>query len=183
MNIGIDIDDTINNMHNIILKKGIEFNKREKINFKINPNLWDLKKAFGWDEFTVSKFLDETLEEACYKAETKENAVGVINKLKIEGNKIIIITSRTTKNAYEISEKWLKQKNINFDKLIVGATDKRKACLENEIDVFIDDNVEFCNNVLTTKAKVLLFDSPCNQNETELKRVYSWDEIYKEISE
>ena len=76
---------------------------------------------------------------------------------------------------------WLKQKNINFDKLIVGATDKRKICLENEIDVFIDDNVEFCNSVLTTKAKVLMFDSPCNQNETELKRVYSWDEIYKEI--
>lgn len=181
MNIGIDIDDTINNMHDIILKKGIEFNKREKIDFKINPNLWDLKKAFGWDEFTVEKFLDETLEEACFKAETKENAVEVINKLQREGNKIIIITSRTTKNAYEISEKWLKQKNVNYDKLIVGSTDKGKTCLENEIDVFIDDNVEFCNSVSATNAKVLMFDSPCNQKEMNFKRVYSWDEVYKEI--
>ena len=29
MNIGIDIDDTINNLHDILIKKGTEFNKKE----------------------------------------------------------------------------------------------------------------------------------------------------------
>lgn len=181
MNIGIDIDDTINNLHDILIKKGTEFNEREKIDFKVNPTQWDFDKAFGWDELTAKKFMDENMENAYLNAGIKEKAAEVINRLHTEGEKIIIITAREIKNAYKISETWLKEKNVNFDKLIVGAEDKAKICLENNIDVFIDDLVNNCKKVSETKAKVLMFNSPYNQEEKECKRVYNWDEIYREI--
>ena len=55
MNIGIDIDDTINNLHDLLIKKGTEFNKREKIDHKINENAWHWDKAFGWDDELAKK--------------------------------------------------------------------------------------------------------------------------------
>lgn len=185
MNIGIDIDDTINDLHNILIKKVTEFNQKENINYEIKTNEWDWDKAFGWDDLMVRKFLDENIKDAYLNAGIKENAAEVINKLRTEGNKIVIITSRGEdhcKNIYEISEKWLKQKNVNFDELIVGSRDKAKTCLENNIDVFIDDHVDFCKGVSElAKTRVFMFDSPYNQNEIEYKRVHNWNEVYREL--
>ena len=184
MNIGIDIDDTINNLHEILIKKCIEFNEKQGIKHDIKTDEWNWDKAYGWDRELAKKFVEENIEEAYLNAPIKENAMQVINKLHTEGNKIIIITARGSehcKNAYELSEKWLSQKNIKFNKLIVGAKDKAMYCVENEIDVFIDDHVEHCRAVSETNAKVFMFDSPYNKKETGFKRVYSWDEIYKEI--
>lgn len=185
MNIGIDIDDTINNLHDILIKKGTEFNKKENIKYEIKDNEWCWDKAFGWDDLTAKKFLNENIENAYLNAGIKENASEVINKLHAEGNKIIIITSRGEDhcpNAYKISETWLKGKNVQFDKLIVGSIDKGKACVENKIDVFIDDHVDFCEGVAKTTTKVLMFNSPYNQQETKYKRVYDWNEVYREIN-
>lgn len=184
MNIGIDIDDTINNLHDILVKKGTEFNRKEKIDFKINENEWHWDKAFGWNDQVAGKFLDENIENAYLNAGIKENAAEVINKLRSEGNKIIIITARRPEHVddiYKISENWLKKQKVNFDKLIVNSKNKTKTCIENEIDVFIDDHVDFCEGVSTTNTKVLMFDSPYNKKETRYKRVYNWNEVYNEI--
>ena len=186
MNLGIDIDDTINNLHDMLIKKGTEFNEREKIDHKINQNAWHWDKAFGWDDQMAQKFLDENMENIYLNAGIKENAAEVINKLHTEGNKIVIITARGPEHVqdiYKTSEIWLKQKNVIFDKLIVNSKDKTKACIENNIDVFIDDHVDFCEGVSTTNAKVFMFDSPYNKEETRYKRVYNWNEIYIKIKE
>ena len=53
--------------------------------------------------------------------------------------------------------------------------------IENNIDVFIDDHVDFCEGVSKNGTKVFMFDSPYNKEETRYKRVYSWNEIYNEI--
>ena len=184
MNIGIDIDDTINNLHDILIIKGTEFNKKQKILFEINSDKWNWDEAFGWDEKTAHKFLTENIEESYLNAKIKDNAKDIINKLHEEGNKIFIITSRSKihcKNPYEISEKWLKKHGILYDKLITDAMDKAKACRENNIDVFIDDHVDFCKDVSKEKIKVLMFNSPYNQNETKYKRVNNWIEVYENI--
>lgn len=184
MNIGIDIDDTINNLHDILVEKGRRFNEKENIKYEIKEDEWHWDKAFGWDDKTAKKFLDENIKDAYLNAGIKENAAEVINKLQTEGNKVVIITSRGAEhlpNAYEISEAWLKAKHVNFDKLIIGSIDKGDACIENEIDVFIDDHVTFCEGVSKTNTKVLMFNSPYNQKETKYKRVYTWDEVYNEI--
>ena len=185
MNIGIDIDDTINNLNEIIFEKGKEFNRTNNINFKANPNEWDWDKAFGWDDELASKFLQEHIEYVCLNAGIKENASDIINRLHEKGNKIFIITSRSKKHCedpYTISKTWLDNHNIKYDKLIVGAEDKASVCKDNDIDVFIDDHAEFCEGVTNANIKVLMFDSPYNQNETRYKRVYNWQEVYDNIS-
>ena len=65
MNIGIDIDDTINNLHEIVFEKGKEFNKINNIEFQANPNEWAWDKAFGWDDKLASKFLQKYIENVC----------------------------------------------------------------------------------------------------------------------
>lgn len=185
MNIGIDIDDTINNLHEIIISEGTKFNKKNNIDFKINSNEWDWDKAFGWNDELALKFLHENIEDAYLNARIKENAMEIINKLHEEGNKIIIITSRSNKHfvdPYGISKAWLDEKNIKYDKIIVGAEDKAAACIENNIKVFIDDHVYFCEGVSKENIKVLMFDSPYNQKETKFKRVYNWKDVYNEIN-
>ena len=185
MNIGIDIDDTINELHDILIKKGTEFNKNEKINYEIQTDKWEWIDAFGWDKLTAKKFLAENMENLYLNAGIKENAAEVINKLHTEGNNIIIITARGSEHGqgdiYKISENCLKEKNVIFDKLIINSRDKAKTCIENNIDIFIDDNVDFCKGVSQNGTKVFMFDSPYNQEETECKRVYNWDEVYREI--
>lgn len=184
MNIGIDIDDTINNLHDILIIKGTEFNKSENIVFDINPNAWNWDKAFGWDEEKVTKFLNENIEDSYLTASIKENAADIINRLYKDGNKIFIITSRSKKHCsdpYGVSERWLKKQNIKYNKLIVGAVDKASVCMENDIDIFIDDHVDFCEGVSKTNTKVLMFNSPYNQNETRYKRVNTWEEVYNNI--
>lgn len=185
MNIGIDIDDTINNLHDTLMKKATEFNKKENIDFRIQENEWYWDKAFGWDDSMAKKFLSENIEDAYLNVGIKEKAAKIINRLHHEGNKIIIITSRGSDHCldpYRISKTWLDEKKVGYDKMIVGAIDKAKACVENEIDVFIDDHVDFCKGVSETNTKVLMFNSPYNQKETKYKRVYSWEEVYKEIN-
>ena len=184
MNIGIDIDDTINCLHDQIIKYGTEFNQNRKIDFLINQNEWAWDKAFGWDDKTSLEFLREHIEVAYLNAEIKENAKEVINKLHKEGNKIVVITSRSElhcEDPYTTSKIWLDKQGVEFDELIVGAEDKASICNQEKIDVFIDDHVDFCEGVSKTKTKVLMFDSPYNQNETRYKRVYSWNEVYKNI--
>ena len=186
MNIGIDIDDTINNLHEIIFEKGKEFNKCNSIVFNENPNEWDWDKAFGWNDELALKFLHQNIEDSYLSASIKENAVNIINKLYNDGHKIFIITSRSKKHCkdpFGVSEQWLKQHNIKYNKLIVGAENKASVCMKNDIDVFIDDHVDFCEGVSKTSTKVLMFNSPYNQNETRYKRVNSWEEVYKNILE
>ena len=125
------------------------------------------------------------MKDAYLNAGIKPNAARVINNLHNSGNKIVIITSRSKNycdDIYKVSEEWLKKQNIQFDKLVVDTMNKALACAENDIDVFIDDHVDFCENVSKTNTKVLMFNSPYNQEETKYKRVFSWDDVEKEIN-
>lgn len=187
MNIGIDIDDTINNLSKALVRYALEYNKVAKISHEIKTNEWDFDKAFGWDENHTAEFLDKYLYKAYVEAEPKDNSVEIIKKLKDEGNNIIIITARSdkeVKNVRYYSEEWLKKHMIPYDKLITDSKDKAEKCMENDINVFIDDRVEHCEKVKNNlKIPVYLFDSEYNKNheDTALIRVFSWLEVYNKI--
>jgi len=74
----------------------------------------------------------------------------VIHNLKELGHTIIIITARTDEfhdNPYRQSKEWLEKNNIEYDKLVVNARDKGMACIEEKIDLYIDDNLNNCIRV------------------------------------
>ena len=188
LNIGIDLDDTINNLAIGLMKSAKEYNQKNNINHNVKENEWDFDKAFGWDDSHTHKFLTEYVAKIMIGAEPKEGAVEVITKLKSAGNKIIIITARSeshAKNAYDISEKWLNKYNIPHNKLVINSYNKAKKCKENNIDIFIDDNMGHCENVYNTlKIPTYIFDSIYNKkdNNENIKRIFSWEEFYEEIN-
>lgn len=187
MRIGIDLDDTITKTDEILFKYAKKYNEEEKILFKINRGEWDWNKAFGWDEEKCETFFSRYLKKIFEEAEIKENAKEKINALKKDGNKIIIITARDTKSlkeVHKVCENWLINNKVNVDKIVVDGEDKAQKCLENKIDIFIDDNVYNYESVYKNlKIPVLLMDSRYNKDyqNSNIKRVYNWNEIYNEI--
>ena len=187
MRIGIDLDDTITKTDEILFKYAKKYNEEEKILFKINREEWDWNKAFGWDEEKCETFFSRYLKKIFEEAEIKENAKEKINALKNDGNKIIIITARDTKSlkeVHKVCENWLINNKVNVDKIVVDGEDKAQKCLENKIDIFIDDNVYNCESVYKNlKIPVLLMNSRYNKEyqNPNIKRVYNWNEIYNEI--
>ena len=188
MNIGIDIDDTITDLSQVFLKYAILYNKENKIKFEIDKTQWNLDKAFGWNENDYSDFSKKYLEKLLNEAKPKKNVVSIINRLRDEGNKITFITARNSeelKNPYIMTKKWLDNNNISYDKLIVNSIKKEKDCLENQIDIFIDDRLENCEKIQSElNIPVFLFESVYNANENNpmIEKVSDWSELYKKIN-
>ena len=187
MNIGIDLDDTIAETAKGFFYYGSKFNQERNINHKIQKKEWDFDKAFGWNEEHIEDFFKTYLEKLFTGLDPKQDAVDIINLLKREGHKIVVITARSVehiKNAYEICDNWLKEHNIMVDKIVINGNDKAEKCKENDIDIFIDDSIYHCENVYNKlKIPVLLMNSWYNEKQevNNIKRVFNWHEIYSEI--
>ena len=69
-----------------------------------------------------------------------------------------------------------------IDKIITNRMDKGQVCIEENIDIFIDDNISNCEKVSENGIEVLLFDAPFNRNCMKFKRVYDWKEVYNIIN-
>ena len=194
MNIGIDIDDTISETFETLLpysqKYTIEDLKRKsKINLSgdlgnhlyiVNMNGWNDKEAIDFWEKYYAQILNEL--------NIKKFASEVINKLKQEGHKIYLITARwemRADNVKEITFKWLKDNNIQYDEIFLNASDKLKIAKENNIEVFVDDSFKNCKNIAdNTNIKVYMMNSRANEDfeDQKIQRVFSWPEIYNLIN-
>ena len=189
MNIGIDIDDTISNTFESAIVYAKEYIKDE---LKREPKV-DMSKVrdhyYIRDMFNLSNEEAENFWEKYYikiidNVEPKKLSVEMINKLKEEGNNIIIITARWNSeeiDAFKISENWLKKYNFNFDKMYVGIENKAEIAIKENINLFIDDSVRNCEEVSAVGIKSYLFDSETNKHINQhdnIDRVYSWEEIY-----
>lgn len=187
MIIGIDLDDTINNLATTFTKYAKIYNQSQNISHIIQENEWGFDKAFGWDEFHESNFQNMYLKILFTEVNLKEKAKEIINKLKDDGNEIVIITARSRRyipDVFEVSDEWLQKNKIKYDKLVIEGKDKVDKCIENNVDIFIDDIANNCEQVYSkAKIPVYLFDSIFNKEyfNPNIKRVLNWEEVYKEI--
>lgn len=188
MNIGIDIDNTITNTAPILKKYCKEYNdtvvKRGLEMHETGAASFDL---YDWTQEENMDFCVKYLEEVVLQAEVKENAKEVIQKLKNEGHQINIISSRAFpmfKTPYETTEKFLKEKGIVYDKLLVGKIEKRSSCVENQLDILIEDEVKYINE-MSEFMNVFVFDAVYNKqcSGKNITRVYNWIEVYDKIKE
>lgn len=168
MRIGIDIDDTITNttemMMKYINKSGIAIDSSEDYcNFKVEQ----------LDKYR--DLLEKYIEPVLTNVSVKKDCVSVISKLKEEGNTIYIITARSNRysdNIYNITVDYLNKNNIIYDKLLFGYENKRDVCLKEKIDYMIDDNINVYDSLVGTSTKPILFSKGNNRF-----RVDSWSEI------
>lgn len=193
MNIGIDIDNTITEVQNklnkaaydyaIKLGKNIENADNPLEDIKNNKDTYKKKFQFSYDE--LKYFLKNIQEEITNKATPRENAVEVINRLKKEGHKIYIITARDSEfhdNPYILSKNWLDKNNIEYDQIIVNAREKGIVCKNENIDLFIDDQLNNCLDALKEGIKVIRISNEICNNK-DIVDLNSWTQIYKYIGE
>lgn len=70
---------------------------------------------------------------------------------------------------------------IDIDDVITN--NKAQICLDNEIDIMIDDSIEHCEDVKNTGIKSILFTSNVNKETyTIVERVDSWLDLEKKIT-
>lgn len=189
MNIGIDIDDTISETFETLLpysqKYTIEDLKREsKVELDSNlSNHFYIVYMNGWNEKEATDFWSKYYGEILRQLNIKKFASEVINKLKKQGHKIYLITARwdmPNDNIKEITEKWLEENQVEYDELIINASDKLKLVQEKNIDIFIDDSFNNCQTIANnSNAKVYMMTSRVNGSleDKKVKRVFSWPEI------
>lgn len=182
MRIGIDIDDTICNTWDFIIPYLSKYFKISMDNLKNTDKAY--YEACNCTFLEYCKFSKKYYSTISLKYKIKPNVRKVIKELRKEGHEIIFITARSINgfhDPYKSSLKYLDKHKIPFDKLIVNAKEKASVCLEEKIDLFIDDSIHNCMEVANKNIPVLLFNASFNQNCTLFKRVFSWKEIYKEV--
>lgn len=173
MRIGIDLDDTILNTKEEYRKYQHDFLVKEKITEK---ELWNKKK------YRV-KYIKDSIERILDSVTVKENAIEVMMKLKKTGNEIYIITARNkeyNENIYELTKKNIEKNNIPYDNLILTDRKKVKECIDNEIELMIDNSIDVFNQ-LNGKINVLLFDE-LNVHKNISNKINNWNDILDFVS-
>lgn len=169
MIIGIDIDDTLTLLQKIKIKTAQNYITKHNLPYKIvNPDALFFKDMVNWTEEECDIFWISEADEMLSKVPARKNASKVITNLKQNGHKIVIITARSSqwhKDPYKMSYDWLVKNNIPFDKIIVGHIDKTQVCIDENLDVFIDDIPLTLVKLQPHNIKTILMSTPHNKNQ------------------
>lgn len=190
MRIGIDIDDTLTEIKDQLTNKAIEYAKSLGKNTDIKQEIHDIynngniyQQLFGFSYDELKYFLGTLQEEITNQDLPRKNCVQVIKKLHEEGHEIYIITARDCEfheDPYLQSKTWLDKNGIYYDKLIVNARDKRAVCLEQHIDLLIDDSISNCERVRDGGIDAIMI----GKEDGEINHIpvfHDWQRIYEYI--
>lgn len=190
MKIAIDIDEVLGQF----MKSLIEFHNSEyKTNYKLEDffsyNFWNVWG--GTKEQAIQKVYN--FHKTNYFKEIKpvEDAQESVKKLR-ENNELFIITSRQN-DVMEETKKWIEK---NFPKTFTNiyftnhfsqngkSKTKKEICELLDVDILIEDSLEYSLECIRPNRKIFLLDYPWNKSDSlpkEITRVYSWKEILEKI--
>ena len=187
--IGIDIDNVLSNFDEILLEEFLKHDKELRNTGIVNNDVYITKGMFDWSKEEQDEFYYNNIERIAKSLEVLKDAPEYIRKLKEEGNEIYIISGRDNgeySDPYKMTIDWLNKYNIVYDELILtnanNTLEKAKICLENDIDIMIDDSTRILLEVYNSGITALLMDTPYNRKINNLQRVHSWKEIYEYIT-
>ncbi len=194
MRIGIDIDDTLTDIREQLNNAAFEYaktlNKKvENENIEINDVYNDgniYQKIFDFSYEELKHFLGTIQESITNNAIPRKDCVEIIKKLHDEGNEIYIITARDSEfheDPYKQSMNWLNKNDIYFDKLIVNARNKKKICLDENIDILIDDSISNCKNVITGGISAIMIANNDIVEKDNINCFKNWIDIYNYLHE
>lgn len=190
MRIGIDIDGVLTDIETFMLEYGSKFCVENNLPLNIKPQFYDDVKMFDWTEEQAIEFWRKHIINYFQNIQPRFFAKEVITKLKEDGHEIYIITGRNeygVPNEYqnkvkEITENWLKENGIPYDKIIFTEKSKLPYCIGNYIELMIDDWGEVLKEV-SSKIPTICFN--CYYNEEiagrNITRAYTWYDIYNKI--
>lgn len=189
MNIAFDIDGVFTNLEKYMLEVGGEYFK-EKFNMDIvNPKGNGIKEIFECTDEQEYQFWRDNIIEYSSKYPMRVGCKETIKKIKEDGNKIFIITSRIKADEKSLVgalmrtyvKKFLKDipyEAIEFCSVKNSPQDKREACLKHNIDLIVEDtpaNIDELQKV----TKVVCFDAAYNREIDEsIPRITSFNELF-----
>ena len=184
MKIGIDIDDVITNTSEKIEEYVVKDINRQKL----QEHMKEIMKG-NPSEPEVISFCMENYLRVFEKVKPKDNASKVIQNLLDKGNEIYLITARGEnleffRGSEKVTKKFLEDNNIKYTKIIFNAVNKAQLCVDNQIDIMIDDSVEHCEDIKNVGIKSIVFTSNVNKNtSTTVERVNNWLELENKSNE
>lgn len=200
MRIGIDIDGVLNYRQEFIMAYGTKFCEERGLGGVKRADAHGIRELFGISKELRDEFWREYAKYQMWIWPAQCFAAEVIRKLREAGHEIFIVTGRNNqdlpvkgmpggKNWEEITKDWLKENKIEYDAIEFdrgrpAPYDKGTYCAAQKISVMIEDLPEYLET-LAGKTKIFVFNQPYNQKVDlpEMKRVYSWYDIYDKIKE
>ncbi len=188
MNISIDIDGVLVDRENYQIEKAVEFAKKNNINFHIlKIDAYNVDEMFGWDKNNFKAFWDEYLWDYA-KQPPLADVKAILSKLRADGHKIIINTSRWLseleneigKKMRKTVEDWFVKNDLPFDELVFARGDKLAVVESLCADCHIEDNpIEAIP--IAEKIPVIMLDCEYNKNfcGENIFHAKDWEEIYK----
>ncbi len=175
MNIGIDVDGVLVDVESYQIKYGKKY-FCDKLHRKIkNPKGYDICDIFDCTREEREKFWTKYIWAYCLKEPMAKGATEYAKRAHEKGHKIFIVTGRahTTENGVTgkifrwMLKMWLEKNHFYYDEIYYcsennSAIDKYNVCLENNIDILIDDKAE---NILALKDKITVYCFPAVWNE------------------
>lgn len=190
MRIGIDIDDTLTNIKNRLTlalnKYAKSLNKpilpiKNKEDAKNDGSIYKEKYNFSYAE--LKHFLGPIQESITNTARPRKSVVRIIKQLKKDGHEIYIITARDYEfhlDPFKDSKIWLDNNGIIYDKLIVNARNKADICRKENIDLYIDDQLQNCLNIANAGIKAIRISK---EETPDIPTFNNWISIYKYIDD
>ena len=187
MRIGLDIDNVITDFDKKLLDEFLKEDKNKRNSGIVNPKGNWIKDFFDWSDDEIEEFLNKNVQEFAKDLEPIENAKYYMDKLLEDGHKLYLISNRVYPHytkPYEVTEKWLKDNNINYTKLIISeTTNKSKECKENNVDIMFDDGRSNCRKLQENGIKAYLMATKYNlRNIDGLDVVNDWKELYEVVN-
>lgn len=186
MNIGIDLDGVVYN--SIQYSEALaELYDIKYLNGKgiVNNDSNILAERYGWDLEFVKEYKKKFFPLIFKNVNLMPLAKEVIDMLKKEGHKVLIITSRCLDgvNYKKITMHKLKKNKIKYDKIFFSQKSKLNICIQNSIDIMIDDSPYVLEELAKNNIVCLYFRSSNTENlkNKNIFDVYNWGEIYREI--
>lgn len=185
MKIGIDVDNTITNTLPILKAYCRVYNEEViKRNLEMNEKGYTTTTLYNWTPEENFIFCKKYIEEIVLRATIKNDAQKIVEQIKNDGNEIYIITARNTPyftDPYKTTKEFLDVNNIVYDKIIVNCTDKYTYCLENNIDIMMDDEPKHINSI-SKMIPVIAFEGMQNEDcqGKNIIKVNTWEQVYKE---
>ncbi len=189
MKIGVDIDEVLADLMNPLVRfhnenYGTNFSREHFTSF----NLWETWG--GTKEEAYKKVYDFFHSDFFNDISVTNGSKEATNFLSIK-NDLVIISSRPD----YIKDKTIQWVNKNFPGTFSevyftyewsrnGKTRKKDICLDKNVSVLIEDDLNKAIECASNKTKVFLYNCPWNQNKNlqkKILRVYSWEDILEKL--
>lgn len=189
MKIGIDIDGVVIDSETTF-RTYEEIFAIEELNGRkiVNSEEPKFQQRYDWTEEEQKQFIDKYFLEVSKNSGLMSGFVPVYKRLKEQGHEFVVITARGgfVDEMKDDAERVLNENGIVFDKYYWKNDDKVHACLDEKVDLMIDDDHRIVKRLNDNGIKTLYFRDTnlLRLPETELNHeVNNWGDIYRYINE